>query len=137
MCEWGQAIAYSQNINDATVMELEPGFLANEPLAYEAVARAQKILADEGASGGSEDGPMKARDVALVSALARKLVATVDEYKSHFVDGLPASLNTAYAKAMAEAAVRSSDEDWPDHPMVLVVAGDAWMNLSPWDCEFL
>ncbi len=132
MCEWGLAVAYGQNLNDALVLSLEPWFLDNEPLAYEAVRRAQTLLSsqEKPAYAGSE------RDAALVAALALKYVATVDEYESYFVDGLPASLNLAYAEAMAGAAVRSGEEGWPDHPMVLLLAADAWMNTSPWDCEF-
>lgn len=137
MCEWGLGLAYGQNINDALVMALEPEFLSNEPLAYEAVARAQAILAAEGAANAGGESPMHARDTALVSAFALKLVPTVKEYESHFVDGLPAALSLAYAEAMAEAASRSEEEDWPDRAMVLVLTADAWMNLSPWDCEFV
>lgn len=37
---------------------------------------------------------------------------------------------------MAGVAVRSDEEAWPDHVMVLVMAADAWMNLFPWDCEY-
>lgn len=135
MCEWGLGLAYSQNINDALVMALEPEFLSNEPLAYEAVSRAQALLAADG--GADEDSPTHARDTALVSAFSLKLVPTVKEYESHFVDGLPASLNLAYAEAMAEAASRSEEEGWPDRAMVLLLSADAWMNISPWDCEFV
>ncbi|CAN0452960.1 unnamed protein product [Ectocarpus sp. 8 AP-2014] len=35
---------------------------------------------------------------------------------------------------MADAAARSEEEGWPDHPIVLLLAADAWMNISPWDC---
>lgn len=150
MCEWGLALAYGQNLNDALVMSLEPWFLDNEPLAYQAAQRAQGLLfpskegvdGDEEAAEGGGDTPPgaatanRARDEALVSALAFKFVPTLEEYGSHFVDGLPASLNQAYAEAMADAAVRSEEEEWPDHPLTLVVTADAWMNLSPWDCEF-
>ena len=135
MCEWGLGLAYGQNINDALVMALEPEFLSNEPLAYEAVSRAQALLGADGASG--DDSPMHARDSALASAFSLKLVPTVKEYESHFVDGLPASLSLAYAEAMAEAASRSEEEGWPDRAMVLLLAADAWMNISPWDCEFI
>lgn len=139
MAEWGLALAYGQNLNDALVMALEPRFLDNEPLAYEAVSRAQVLLSGNGSGGDGDvgDGPARARDNALVSALALRYVATVEEYKSHFVNGLPASLNLAYAEAMADAAVRSSEEGWPDHSMVLVLSADAWMNVSPWNCEFV
>ncbi|CAB1113928.1 unnamed protein product [Ectocarpus sp. CCAP 1310/34] len=183
MCEWGLALAYGQNLNDALVMSLEPWFLANEPLAFQAVQRAKALLLsaeseaersrggeeggeeeeeeeeDAGAatsahgSGDEEDAPdsrrgggesstrpspssstaMRRRDLALVSALSLKFVATLEEYESHFVDGLPASLNQAYAEAMADAAARSEEEGWPDHPIVLLLAADAWMNISPWD----
>ncbi|CAM9607512.1 unnamed protein product [Ectocarpus sp. 8 AP-2014] len=184
MCEWGLALAYGQNLNDALVMSLEPWFLANEPLAFQAVQRAQALLLpaeseaersssreeggeeeeeDAGAapsahgSGDEEEAPdsrrrgddsstrpssssssssstaMRRRDLALVSALSLKFVATLEEYESHFVDGLPASLNQAYAEAMADATARSEEEGWPDHPIVLLLAADAWMNISPWD----
>lgn len=140
MCEWGLGLAYGQNINDALVMALEPDFLSNEPLAYEAVARAQTLLSAEGGGdvgdGHGEDIPTHARDTTLVSALSLKLVPTVKEYESHFVGGLPASLSLAYAEAMAEAVTQSKEKGWPDHAMVLVLAADAWMNVSPWDCEF-
>lgn len=156
MCEWGLALAYGQNLNDALVMSLEPWFLDNVPLAHQAVRRAQDLLvpsrapgdgagagssAAEEAEGLGDTSPgtvtaRRERDAALVSALALKFVPTVEEYRSHFVDGLPASLNRAYAEAMADAAVRSEEEGWPDHPLVLVLTADAWMNLSPWDCEF-
>ena len=128
MCEWGLAVAYGLNLNDALVMSLEAWFLDNESLAYEAFRRAQTPLSSQEklAYAGSE------RDAALVSAVALKYVATVDEYKSFFVDGLPASLNPAYA----EAAVLSGEEGWPDHAMVLLLAANAWMNTAPWDCEF-
>lgn len=135
MCEWGLGLAYGQNINDALVMALEPEFLSNEPLAYEAVSRAQALLAAGGGAG--EDSPTHARDTALVSAFSLKLVPTVKEYEAHFVDGLPASLSLAYAEAMSEAASRSEEEGWPDRAMVLLLAADAWMNISPWDCEFV
>ena len=133
MCEWGLALAYGQNLNDALVMSLEPWFLDNEPLAYEAVQRAEALLSPSRAKPGYAGSK---RDAALVSALALKYVATVEEYKSYFVDGLPDSLNHAYAEAMAEAAARSGEEGWPDHPITLLLAADAWMNISPWDCEF-
>lgn len=147
MCEWGLALAYGQNLNDALVLSLEPWFLDNEPLAFLATRRAQSLLfpleegGDGGANSGGETPPAastarSARDEALVSALSLKYVPTVEEYKSHFVDGLPASLNRAYAEAMADAAVRSEEEGWPDQPLVLVLTADAWMNLSPWDCKF-
>eukprot|EP00752_Nemacystus_decipiens_P010350 g9220.t1 len=151
MCEWALALAYGQNLNDALVLSLEPWFLDNEPLAYQAVRRAQGLLfpsedggpeeAAEGEDGGDDTPPAaapatagrRARDEALVSALALKFVPTLEEYESHFVDGLPNSLNQAYAGAMADAAARSREEGWPDHTMVLVLAADAWMNISPWD----
>lgn len=167
MCEWGLALAYGQNLNDALVMDLEPWFLDNEPLAYQAIQRARALISPPEGGGSTSDGgggssgdndigtstatsrekeespPSAAsadalgrRDAALVSALALKYVETVEEYESHFVDGLPASLNQAYAKAMAEAAVRSRKEDWPDRAIVLLLAADAWMNISPWNCEF-
>lgn len=163
MCEWGLALAYGQNLNDALVMSLEPWFLDNEPLAYQAARRAQDLTfpsraggdvtsgrgggdggstGEEAAEEGGGETPRGAvpasrrRDAALVSALAFKFVPTVEEYESHFVDGLPASLNQAYAEAMADAAVWSEEEGWPDHPIVLLLTADAWMNLSPWDCEF-
>ena len=154
MCEWGLALAYGQNLNDALVMSLEPWFLDNEPLAYQAARRAQDLLfppskegepvSEEEAAereGGGETPPAasasRARDEALVSALTLKFVPTLEEYESHFVDGLPASLNQAYAEAMEDAAARSEEEGWPGHPLVLVLTADAWMNLSPWNCEFL
>lgn len=165
MCEWGLALAYGQNLNDALVMSLEPWFLDNEPLAYQASRRALALLsppskeggpvgeeeeAADGEGGGEAPPPAgtaatatatatasRARDEALVSALALKFVPTLEEYESHFVDGLPASLNQAYAEAMADAAARSEEEGWPDHPLILALTADAWMNLSPWDCEFL
>lgn len=174
MCEWGLALAFGQNLNDALVMALEPWFLDNEPLAYQAVRRAQALLAEGGGGGdgetdsrttttssatglpggapdaaGSETvtastasqpnaavaaAASRRRDEALVSALTLKFVPTAEEYESYFVDGLPASLNRAYAEAMDAAAARSSEEGWPDHPIVLLLAADAWMNLSPWNC---
>lgn len=143
MCEWGRAFALGQNFNDALVMALEPWFLDNEPLAYAAVSHAQELLdsagtgsRDEYSSKGRSVSLTHTRDNALVSALALKFVATVEEYKSHFVDGLPTSLNLAYAEAMADAVVRSGEESWPDHTMVLLLSADAWMNVSPWDCKF-
>lgn len=166
MCEWGLALAYGQNLNDALVMDLEPWFLDNEPLAYQAVQRAHALIFPGEGGGVTDDGvgssvdsdidvsaaaassveelpppapsadALYQRDAALVSALALKYVKTVEEYESHFVDGLPASLNLAYAEAMADAAVRSREEGWPDHAIVLLLTADAWMNVSPWDCKF-
>ncbi|CAM9742218.1 unnamed protein product, partial [Hapterophycus canaliculatus] len=162
MCEWGLALAYGQNLNDALVMALEPWFLDNEPLAYQAVRRAQALLAGGSAGGNGDDGSSSAagspdgapgavgpddvqtlgtqpasaasrRDAALVAALALKFVPSVEEYASRFVEGLPASLNLDYAEAMDAAATLSSKEGWPDHAIVLLLAADAWMNLSPWD----
>lgn len=127
MCEWGLALAYGQNLNDALVMSLEPWFLANEPLAFQAVRRAQALLLSaeseaERSSGGEEGGEeeeedagaatsahgsgdeeeapdsrrrggesstrpssssssstaMRRRDLALVSALSLKFVATLE-----------------------------------------------------------
>lgn len=137
MCEWGLSLAYGQNLNDALVLALEPWFLDNEPLAYDAVRRAKTLIsAEEGGGDAGGGNPSHDRDTALVSALARRYVSTVEEYKSHFEDGLPTSLNLAYAEAMADAAELSAEEGWPDHVMVLVLSADAWMNLSPWHCEF-
>lgn len=139
MCHWGLALAYGQNLNDALVMALEPEFLANEPLAYEAITRAQNLISavsSGDSSSGDDSTPAQERDAALVSALGRKFVSTQEEYESYFVDGLPMLLNLGYAESMATAAARSKKEGWPDPAMVLVLSADAWMNLSPWDCEF-
>lgn len=127
-------MAYGQNINDALVMTLEPEFLANQPLAFKAVTRAKTLL-DEDAVDCDSGCEQRARDEALVNALLLKFRETKEEYVSCFEDGLPSTLNLAYAKAMDEAAARSDEEAWPDHPMVLVLAADAWMNTSPWDCK--
>lgn len=137
MCKWGLALAYGQNLNDALVMSLEPEFLAREPLAHEAVSEARSLL--EAAGAGDGDGAAalrRERDRALVDALAQKFRPTLAEYELYFVDGLPTELNRAYAEAMGQAAARSEREGWPDHAMVLVLAADAWMNVSPWDCEW-
>lgn len=97
MCQWGLALADGQNINDALVMAFEPEFLKNEPLAYQAVSRAQALISieDGGEVDSDSNSPTHARDTALVSALAFRFIATVQEYKFLFVNGLPASLNLA------------------------------------------
>lgn len=139
MCEWGLALAYGQDLNDATVMLIEPAFVANEPRAYEAITRAQALLAaSDGETTGNDASPLDARDRALVHALSLRFVPTVEEFLSLFVDGLPLPLSRAYAEAMVDAVEMSSEEEeaWPDRPMVLVLAADALMNLSPWDCEY-
>ncbi|CAM9616256.1 unnamed protein product [Discosporangium mesarthrocarpum] len=142
MCYWGLAYALGQNLNDALVMALEPSFLANEPLAYEAINTAAKLASKWGeggstSTGGGQQTPpsllRRARDTALIEALRLKFVPTEEEFASLFVDGLPRSLNQAYSAAMSLLVKRADLEGWPSRDMVRTFAADSLMNLSPWD----
>ncbi|CAM9842574.1 unnamed protein product, partial [Choristocarpus tenellus] len=129
MCFWGLALAYGQNLNDAVVMTLEPEFLANEPLAYDAITKAAKLI-------NATDYPAslsKERDTALINAMTLRMSRTLEKYKSLFVDGLPKSLNQAYAEAMTTVAERAVAESWPATDIVRTLAADSLMGLSPWD----
>jgi tetratricopeptide (TPR) repeat protein len=103
MCWWGIALASGQNIN-------APATDADARRAYRASVEAVRLL--------REDSTESER--ALISALAERYGPEPD------VDR--ASLDSAYARAMARAArAHPGDAD------VLTLYGAALMNLSPWN----
>jgi tetratricopeptide (TPR) repeat protein len=102
MCYWGEAYVLGPNIN----APMEPA--AIEP----AVAAVEKAKAHAG--GASE------REQALIAALTKRYSAEPDADQ--------ASLNQAYADAMAGVTAR-----FPEDVDIATMYADALMNLSPWD----
>jgi tetratricopeptide (TPR) repeat protein len=102
MCYWGEALALGPNINDVMHdTSVRP--------AFQAISTAMALKA-----GASE------REQALIEALAVRYSADPAADR--------ASLDAAYADAMAEVAER-----FPDDVEVLVLAAEAIMNTQPWD----
>jgi tetratricopeptide (TPR) repeat protein len=102
MCAWGIALALGPNLNAA----MEPGAAA---AAWKAVKRA---LGRAAAASPVEQ--------AVIGALAARYAERPPADR--------APLDSAYARAMAEAA-----RAFPDDGDVRVLAADALMNLSPWN----
>jgi tetratricopeptide (TPR) repeat protein len=102
MCWWGIAFAYGPNIN-------APMDSSGGAAAYQAVQQAQQH-----ASNATE------KEQAFIAALIRRYG---EEPKAD-----RATLDSAYAAAMAELATRYADDD-----DALTLYADALMNLSPWN----
>jgi tetratricopeptide (TPR) repeat protein len=102
MCWWGIALAYGPNIN--APMDAESGRQAYAAIT-EARARAADVADDERA---------------LIEALAQRYGPDPEADR--------ATLDSAYARAMGEAAAR-----FPGDDDVLALHAAALMNLRPWD----
>jgi tetratricopeptide (TPR) repeat protein len=103
MCAWGKAWALGPNINAPMPADAERA----------AHAAAQLALARMGGATPAEQ--------ALIRAVALRFAAEPDSTRR-------ARLDTAFADAMAAAAVA-----YPDDDDVLTIAAAAVMELSPWD----
>jgi hypothetical protein len=102
MAYWGQALALGPNLNAPMPVE-------NEPVAHEAIRRAQAA-----AASASE------RERALIAALARRYAVGGKSDRRQ--------LDSAYAAAMTELAGR-----YPDDAEIQTLYADAVMNTMPWD----
>ncbi|NIP82340.1 MAG: tetratricopeptide repeat protein, partial [Gemmatimonadetes bacterium] len=102
MCAWGEALAFGPNIN--LPMDSAAGVAA-----YEAVQAALRVQGDE-----------TERERRLIASLAIRYAANPPADR--------ASLDSAYARAMAELA-----RDYPDDPEIAVLYGESLMDLRPWD----
>jgi tetratricopeptide (TPR) repeat protein len=102
MCWWGEGLAWGPNIN--LPMDSASGVAAH------AAAQAALGLRDEGDE----------RERALIEALAVRYEAVPPADR--------ASLDRAYAAAMAEVSTR-----YPDDPEASVLYAESLMDLRPWD----
>lgn len=102
MCFWGEALVLGPNIN-------APMFPEAVAPAHAAVRRASAL------AGGASD-----REQALIAALTRRYSAESEAER--------ASLDAAWADAMADVAAR-----FPEDDTLQVLYAEALMDLSPWD----